>query len=86
MGSRTNLTKKDVNRSTVSPSKFTGLSALLQIQKDHYMGANGLDYDAEEVDRLIRDKQSRKAEKLNNELEKQQDEYQAYLDKCAKEL
>tara|TARA_R100000951_G_scaffold28527_1_gene24455 strand:+ start:443 stop:652 length:210 start_codon:yes stop_codon:yes gene_type:complete len=68
------------------PSKYTNLDKLIQIKRDHYMGANGLDYDAEEVDALIRDKQSRKAEKLNNELEKQQDEYAQHLAECSKGL
>lgn len=86
MGSRSNLTKKDVQRSTVEASKFTNLDKLLQIQKDHYMGSNGLDYDKESVDRLIREKQSKKADEKTNQFEKDQDEYASYLAEKAREL
>jgi len=86
MGSRSNLTKKDVQRSTVEASKYTTLEALKQIQLDHYMGSNGLDYDKESVDRLIREKQSKKTEENIKQFEKDQDEYASYLAEKAREL
>jgi hypothetical protein len=77
---------KKLNRSTVEPSKFISLERLKQIQKDHYMGENGHDYDAQAVDEMIMEKRSRQADKLNEEETKKWDEYAQYLRQCAEEL
>jgi hypothetical protein len=40
-------------RHAKSPSKYTSLQRLLEIQANHYCGRDGQDYEASEVDRLI---------------------------------
>lgn len=45
---------------TKSPSPYTSLKRLLEIRKDNYVGAGGVDYVAEEVDFLITQKQQRR--------------------------
>jgi uridine kinase len=47
-----------------SPSKFTSLKLLLEIQTDNYIGKTGQEYVAEEVDNLIWKKQSENDQKM----------------------
>lgn len=44
-----------------TPSHFTSLSRLLQIKKDNCIGESGREYSLEELDRLIAEKQNKKA-------------------------
>lgn len=66
-------------RGTRQPSKFMSLERLKRIRQDHYLGANGVDYDAPEVDKLIFIKQTLKADREINLMYKEQDEYEAYI-------
>ena len=60
--------------STKTPSKFMSLPRLHQIKLDNYVGQNGTDYCASEVDDLIIKKESRKSFKANEALNKQWDQ------------
>jgi hypothetical protein len=57
-------------RHAKSPSKYTSLARLVEIQANHYCGRDGQDYEASEVDRLI----AAKADKLSD------DAIEAWLD------
>lgn len=69
--------------STLEASKYTSLERLKQIQKDHYVGENQIDYDSESVDELIRIKQSNKAEETIKAQLADLDEYEEYLHSCS---
>ena len=43
-----------------SPSHFTPLKRLMDLRRDNYVGANGVDYCPQEVESLIAQKQQRK--------------------------
>ena len=47
-----------------SPSKYLSLEKLKRIQKDNYKSDNGFEYCAEEVDLLIKSKQTQRADKI----------------------
>jgi hypothetical protein len=51
-----------------SPSKFTSLRRLEMIRRDNYQGEGGKEYSQEEVDQMIVEKQTAKAESFQNEL------------------
>lgn len=73
------MSRKKPKKTTQAPSKYTPLARLKQIQRDHYVGANGVDYDAELVDRLIMHKETIQAEKASKKLVDQWDEYEEFL-------
>lgn len=62
------------SKSTQSPSKYTSLKRLEEIRANNYIGANGVDYCASEVDDLINRKLARKGIKAAATMTKQYDE------------
>lgn len=66
-------------KTTQECSKFTSLERLKQIQRDRYVGANGVDYCQESIDNMIREKQSKQAEQATKKLVDQWDEYEEFM-------
>lgn len=50
-----------------SPHKHTRLSTLKEIKTNYYVGKDGTEYCAEEVDQMIVEKEMKKAEDLCNQ-------------------
>lgn len=55
----------------VSPSIFMTLGHLKAIQADNYIGKNGVEYSAEEVDFLVREKSQKKAHESVTQLHRE---------------
>jgi hypothetical protein len=60
---RKSRTRHKPTSGTVTPDKRMRTDTLLQIQRDHYVSAAGVDYDKEAIDELVRLRMNKQAER-----------------------